>query len=470
MYGILILDFVGIFLALLFSSTLLMDNLEHIRMSYLVSQGFVPYRDFFEHHHPLLWYIFSPFMKILPHNIISVLWFSRFIALISRIIMLYFIYLIFKRFFGDDKLMPYFLLLLLSFYPIWYGFSYFKPDTFEQMFYFGGLYYFIKYIYINKRTDLVISAIFFSVSFLFLQTIIFSILPLLLPLIYTADKNHKVIKDALIALILPLLLFISIMFCMYKNGILGRYYELNWIFNRHVFTLSDDIIDFSSAITYYIIQLFIGIGAFIWLIKKEKDNKCIKIIGLLFVFSIFEHTIFIATNAHYLIITLIYCSMLVAPLLKYIFSGAQKQSRGMILFYGLAYFIVYLLLNYTCVWLYNNADLFTVQKIVADNDDKEVVNVDNTYKFIWSKHISYYEMRNTLHKIDNYLFHSNIQYDVNKEIMLHKPKYLEYDEKLALKSHKYKIKNNRFKISPEVIRDYIQIYPNLWQRRDTLSQ
>ena len=40
----------------IFSSTLnLADDIEHLRATYFVSSGDIPYRDFFDHHHPLLW-------------------------------------------------------------------------------------------------------------------------------------------------------------------------------------------------------------------------------------------------------------------------------------------------------------------------------------------------------------------------------------------------------------------------------
>ena len=39
------------------------DNVEHLHSTWLVSLGKVPYKDFFQHHNPLMWYIFAPFVK-----------------------------------------------------------------------------------------------------------------------------------------------------------------------------------------------------------------------------------------------------------------------------------------------------------------------------------------------------------------------------------------------------------------------
>ena len=41
-----------------------MDTLEHIRASLAVASGLLPYTDFFEHHHPLLWYVSAPLAKV----------------------------------------------------------------------------------------------------------------------------------------------------------------------------------------------------------------------------------------------------------------------------------------------------------------------------------------------------------------------------------------------------------------------
>ena len=38
------------------------DTLEHVHTSWLVWHGKIPYKDFFQHHNPLLWYIGAPFV------------------------------------------------------------------------------------------------------------------------------------------------------------------------------------------------------------------------------------------------------------------------------------------------------------------------------------------------------------------------------------------------------------------------
>ena len=74
------------------------DSFEHLRMGYLISEGKVPYRDFFEHHHPLLWYVIAPLVKILPHKALALYYAAKTLALLCSVLTYYLFYLYFKRF------------------------------------------------------------------------------------------------------------------------------------------------------------------------------------------------------------------------------------------------------------------------------------------------------------------------------------------------------------------------------------
>ena len=41
------------------------DDVEHIHSAWLVFQGKIPYVDFFQHHNPLIWYIFAPMVGVM---------------------------------------------------------------------------------------------------------------------------------------------------------------------------------------------------------------------------------------------------------------------------------------------------------------------------------------------------------------------------------------------------------------------
>ena len=83
-----------------YTTTLGGDTLEHIHASWLVYANFIPYKDFFEHHNPLLWYMFAPFVglhaKGLDDNIITSTVISS--AIIASFINYLYLYLITSRF------------------------------------------------------------------------------------------------------------------------------------------------------------------------------------------------------------------------------------------------------------------------------------------------------------------------------------------------------------------------------------
>ena len=77
------------------------DNVEHIHSTWLVAQGKVPYRDFFQHHNPLVWYIFAPIFKMLP-NVITMLDVAHAIALVAGFLTFFIVYKICVRFFASN--------------------------------------------------------------------------------------------------------------------------------------------------------------------------------------------------------------------------------------------------------------------------------------------------------------------------------------------------------------------------------
>lgn len=49
------------------------DEVEHVHAAWLVAVGQVPYRDFFQHHHPLLWLTMAPLVRVLPQSSAAVI-------------------------------------------------------------------------------------------------------------------------------------------------------------------------------------------------------------------------------------------------------------------------------------------------------------------------------------------------------------------------------------------------------------
>ena len=48
------------------------DTLEHVHSSWLVWSGKIPYKDFFQHHNPLLWYVGAPLVGFYEYSLRAV--------------------------------------------------------------------------------------------------------------------------------------------------------------------------------------------------------------------------------------------------------------------------------------------------------------------------------------------------------------------------------------------------------------
>ena len=223
--------------------------MEHLRASWLVSQGDLTYCDFFEHHHPLLWFAWSPLMKILPQQFEISLYMARFIASLFSVGSLIIFFFWVKRFFGGTKTACLALCFYFIIYVSWYTFSIFKPDTFARFFYLLGLYQFFAFCQNKKHKDLVWCGVNFTISFLFLQMLIFSILPLVFPTIWLLYKKQVRPKALDTALAAPLCILSAALLFLYFTDSLVEYFQLNWVFNSYLFkaaTFSNDPIIYNN--------------------------------------------------------------------------------------------------------------------------------------------------------------------------------------------------------------------------------
>lgn len=461
--NILILQIIGLILGLIFTVFTINDGFEHIRMSWLVSQGYVPYRDFFEHHHPLLWYVYLPFTLLLPHNIMLVFYFSRVFALVFSALMLFIICKIIERYMGGKQIIPYFLALILAFIPIWWSFTVLKPEILARPLYFLGLYLFFRYAETFKTKYLVWCGVSFTIAFLFIQNIVFSIIPLIIPLFYIWDKkNPNTGKDILLASVAPLTLIGIFVALIYFSGTWKDYYELCWLFNAQLF----DLLHYtdSSVFWYWIVPMILGIWAWVYQVKHKQSSFYINTIGLLFCCEMIQRLSTKAVFNHYMILIFIFISMLCAP----VFAQIKKRFVLRLCYITL---LASLAAGLVTLRFANNLEAMEKYRLVNSNpDDNTLVNVNFSTINIWEPKKSYYVMFLGVTLIDDFLFSRDTSYDISKYIENNKIKYIDWAyvpyTPLIFDGDDY---FNRFNISQSVLDKYIRIYGDLWQRIDTLD-
>ena len=208
------------------------DEREHLYCSYLVWRGEIPYRDFFEHHHPLLWYIFAPLL-IFFHNTPWIWFIIRGFTIILLLITAYFVYKI-ARLIDDDKeraLVS--AVLYCSFYAVQYVAFSFRPDNLMLLLFVAGVYYFFCYVAYEKKRYLIGSYFLFLLSFLALQKILFMLI-VMGGIVFFLPRLHKNLGLELKMLLLPILGFALFLGYWYYHGVLKDYFELNFILNMKI--------------------------------------------------------------------------------------------------------------------------------------------------------------------------------------------------------------------------------------------
>lgn len=77
------------------------DEFEHLHAAFSLYHGLIPYRDFFEHHTPLVWFLLAPLYSIFGADI-PLLFVARALMLPFTAGILYLTYLLGKRFYNRD--------------------------------------------------------------------------------------------------------------------------------------------------------------------------------------------------------------------------------------------------------------------------------------------------------------------------------------------------------------------------------
>lgn len=422
----LAINIIYLFASIFVSRRAVGDDLEHIHASWLVWQGYIPYTDFFEHHHPLMWYMFAPLVGFFSGNVLVFLYIRCIIAAVS-LLTLYVIYRLIKDFWGNKTVALLAINIFCFSNTAMDAMVQFKPDAFMQLFFFIGLYFFFVFLRDAQQKYLNYTALSWAVGFLFLQTIIFLILPLGLYGIYllAAKKlSRKKLVLSLPWLLTPLVLFgIYLLAC----GNAQRYFETNWLLNTHIleYVWNKRIHDFSDL--YSILAL--GTASAIYLLIKKTD-KYTAILLIMYAVEFVLRTLYISMWMYYFKVLILYNAVLIAMVCAEIYK-AKKWTAWLVL-------PVFLLFSGK-FWLFEglNPDEMDTLKVlqvsthIAQNTtpDDIVLGLPGIPFGIFNKNPHYYWFSwSYMGELDNKYFHYTEPFDINKVIAETKPKYVYYEE------------------------------------------
>jgi len=449
---IFLLDIIALIVLFIYSGVLIIDELEHLHASYFITQGALPYRDFFEHHHPLFLFLLTPLVAFLPQNSVLVLYASRLLMTAFSVGSFYYLYKLAKDFLGDKLCALISILVFLSFYPALYMFSITKPDTVMHFLFACGLYYFFSYAQTLKAKPLIIAAASLTLSFLFLQTAAFMIAPLGLIALYILCKNPAQIKNFLYASVLPILFIGTFALYLYATDSFQDYFRLCWIFNSSFFSLLN--FRLPSILPDFIIYILLGYIAYGYLIFTKRTNFYIHSLAFLLSFALLKNAVYPNYYPRYLLPCFLYTSFLIAAAMKYAASIAHNYLKAAL--------ALILAINITITFaLYNNRSSLQVLKLIKPEDSclSFYANEQNIYQPL----ISYYWYAPSISSVDDYLFNRTPEYDITKLTEEQKFKYILYN-RIAYKQkvpvpredadEKFKQTYKRHTIKDDVFTDY----------------
>ena len=289
------------------------DNVEHLHFSWLVWQGYVPYKDFFQHHNPLLWYMSAPLVNLLINNKLIFSIFNQ-ISYVAVCIMAYYQYQIMVLNKNSKTSGLFLCAAIISSYSILWALN-FRPDTFAYMLLFIGVLYLFKYIEDKQLWKLVISFLSFFASFMFTQKILINLFVPAIAVVYWLCKGQIKFKNLALSCILPIMLLGVWCAYLYNKDILQLYWISNFPYNTHipdVFAQNRIIFPPQEYFEFYIFIPFGCLGAIYFLIK---GNTLEKIISLMFIEEGILRAFYFSAFLHYSIFWLILGIMITVMLI-----------------------------------------------------------------------------------------------------------------------------------------------------------
>lgn len=346
------------------------DNVEHIHATWLIAVGKIPYKDFFQHHNPLLWYMFSPFIKLIP-NSLMMLDIAHAIGVIAGVLTFFTVYRICIRFFASPLASLCSLLVLCP--PYYYVFCFnYNPDTFMALSLAIGLYCLLLYWDKKKLYALCVAFFMFFISFLFTQKVLTTLAMWGVIFLYMCRKQKTPVNHVVYALLIPGLCTILGLVLLYKEDMLGIYWRSNYVFNmvmqKYYGFNKIDVMDYE----YLMLSCSMAAGGILWHFKS--GNTFYKIIAVSFVIELLQRCFYFSIAPYYLLPLMIYTSILASV---FIDKATKKY-----------FYFVFLLISVSTYYLCISESHYVVERGKERTFSRYLSNTVNRCDYMISAYLS----------------------------------------------------------------------------------
>jgi hypothetical protein len=262
----------AVLLALVFAMSIFRyfdsDELEHVHSAWYVLNGAVPYVDFFEHHHSLLWYLLAPVLAVLPESA------SALVAL--RLVMFLLVpatawatYRLARECGAPREAAWLSVFLLLSMTTFTYVAIEIRPDVPQTLLGVSSAIFFVRLLRTQRARDAVLCGLAAAAAFLFLQKVLL-LFPLFAVAFTVAAVSRRVrwrlgwyAAAAFAAACAPFAAWLAV------TGAFDDYVVTNWLFNARFgagrspwsFLAAATLRDFGRNAVFWILSIAMAAAA-----------------------------------------------------------------------------------------------------------------------------------------------------------------------------------------------------------------
>lgn len=278
------------------------DEIEHLHSAWYIIHGSVPYRDFFQHHNPLLWYLLLPFLSLFGDTLTTITAARLFmsVVLLGTACLTYLCASAISR--SRETGLVAVALLFSTVLFMEKGIE-IRPDVPQVLFGMASVYCLIRFYQNSSNRALLLSGLFASVSFLFLQKTVFLFASYGLVMAYGVYRKDITLKNVayfLAGAVPPLLLFAGF---LHLTGSLHDYFLTNWQLNQHhlgsrqvsATPLRPMLYSFQQSIFFWILS---G-AAIVFVFLNKKTPREMKIAAFLALFQLVSLQAYSVTFKHY---------------------------------------------------------------------------------------------------------------------------------------------------------------------------
>ncbi|MBL7196677.1 MAG: glycosyltransferase family 39 protein [Candidatus Omnitrophica bacterium] len=368
---------------------LFIDEFEHIHSGWYVRHNYIPYTNFFQNHNPLLWYLMVPFYACFGETLTTVIALRLFMFILTVGIS-FITYLIAKTITKSQEVSLLTVLILLSTVMFIRKSIEIRPDVPYVLLGLISIYYIIRFFQTSNNKHIAFSGFCASLSFLFLQKIVFLLIAYAVIFLFRLLKRKVTVKSIVVFTIyflVPLLFFLLFLII---TGSLRDYFLTNWILHMSVERQFLPFVNLKGLLFYDIFFWLFSIMGIIFIFLGKKTNTELKIstfIGVVLLLLLYL-TKFSYSQDFMLIIPLL--SIAAGYFIKLVFGWFRLNITGRL-------FMILIIICWSCSFLLKDAGIKTnrVQfdkiNFVLQNSQPSDVVYDVTSSFnLYRKDLHYF--------------------------------------------------------------------------------